>query len=266
MPARCDWGSYINTFNKNRVMLLRFKNENIKQNIKTIGVFLCPMCGEEFESRLEKFKYETTYQLECCSNCSKEKWTNKRMKNHEIEPGTIKGFLKALYSGEPIIRSDGRRRSTVVCECLLCGNKITITTNTFRSGNTFSCGCLHSILEALTMKEISKYENVLFLHDKSFDKTLRSITGGGALKFDFIILKSNKQRPTSLDVIGCIECQGEQHYKNTGEYGKLQRNETDAIKKEYCKANDIPLYEIRYDEKDIIEQRVREILTELNLI
>lgn len=42
------------------------------------------------------------------------------------------------------------------------------------------------------------------------------------------------------------------------EFGRLQREVTDRLKREYCKANHIKLFEIRYD--DCIEDRVNEII------
>jgi hypothetical protein len=33
-----------------------------------------------------------------------------------------------------------------------------------------------------------------------------------------------------------------------GEFGFTQREVTDKLKKQYCSSNNIPLYEIRYDE------------------
>lgn len=74
------------------------------------------------------------------------------------------------------------------------------------------------------------------------------------LRFDFAILHKNK--------VAClIEYQGIQHYKDKGEFGKQQRETTDQMKRDYCAAHNIPLYEIAYNEN--IEQRLDEILEDL---
>ena len=51
--------------------------------------------------------------------------------------------------------------------------------------------------------------------------------------------------------IGFIEYQGKQHYFESAtdyHFGKFQRDISDPMKREYCQRNEIPLYEIRFDE------------------
>ena len=75
------------------------------------------------------------------------------------------------------------------------------------------------------------------------------------LRFDFAICDSENR------ILCLIEYQGEQHFRSFGKapfFGKLQREETDLIKKNYCKQNAIPLHEVRYD--DDVELRIFEIL------
>jgi hypothetical protein len=53
-----------------------------------------------------------------------------------------------------------------------------------------------------------------------------------------------------------IEYQGEQHYHNrSGRWGRTEKQfqdslRRDQIKRDFCKENNVPLLEIRYDEKD----------------
>ena len=72
-----------------------------------------------------------------------------------------------------------------------------------------------------------------------------SESNGGLLKFDFAILDEDN------NVVCLIEYNGEQHYyseERTTDFGRLQREETDAIKEQYCRDNNIRLYTIRFDE------------------
>jgi hypothetical protein len=55
-----------------------------------------------------------------------------------------------------------------------------------------------------------------------------------------------------------VEFQGKQHYEAVsffgGEEGFKGRWRRDQIKREFCRKNDIPLLEIRYDDKDWQEE------------
>ena len=75
------------------------------------------------------------------------------------------------------------------------------------------------------------------------------------LYFDFAIFDKNGKEHL-------IEFQGEQHYKDMGKFGKQQREVTDKMKKDYCAAKNIPLYEIRFD--DDIKTKMDEIIAHVN--
>lgn len=74
---------------------------------------------------------------------------------------------------------------------------------------------------------------------------------------DFALLRNK-------NIIAFIEFQGEQHYKDFGFFGRQAREETDEMKKEYCRKTHMPLFEIRYDEN--IDISVAKILSTLMLI
>ena len=66
---------------------------------------------------------------------------------------------------------------------------------------------------------------------------------------------------THNNLLCLIEYQGMQHYQTdeeAGNFGKLQRDETDQTKKEYCYNHSFDLYEIKYNEN--IENKLKEIL------
>ena len=116
-----------------------------------------------------------------------------------------------------------------------------IVANTLlRAGYVKSCGCLISWGEN-QIEAIFKERNITYKRQYSFDD-LRG-PKCGLLKFDFAVLKPNG----SLKYL--IEYQGCQHEKEgyNPEFGRMQRELTDDLKRKYCKENNIKFYEIWYN-------------------
>ena len=83
------------------------------------------------------------------------------------------------------------------------------------------------------------------------------------LRFDFALFDYNN------NLLGLIEYQGEQHYKEkTGNYGDVQRLRTDPLKRQYCKEHDILLEEIRYDDNiyDALTNALNNIYSHANFV
>lgn len=123
------------------------------------------------------------------------------------------------------------------------------------SGTTKSCGCIKSIGERETSSVLRKF-NIKYKQQYSFDDLRTS--KNGIPRFDFGILNQDN----TLNFL--IEYQGIQHYIPDIQFGKIEREETDELKKEYCRKNNIKLYEILYNEN--IEEAVTNILSGENLI
>lgn len=144
-------------------------------------------------------------------------------------------------------RSSGKN---IIWKCLCdCGNETEVIETNLQNGQTKSCGCLKSWGE----QQITQYlqeNNINYKKEYTFNDLISS--KGGKLKFDFAIL----DKDNNLKYL--IEYQGIQHYKDLGYFGKFEREETDQLKKEYCKNNNIPLYEIKYD--DDVEEELNKIL------
>lgn len=162
----------------------------------------------------------------------------------------IKNEKGKIYDKLTVIGYDGldkQGNAMWKCQCE-CGNIISVRGYKLRNGWTRSCGCLTSIGN----NKISCYLNehhISFISEYSF-KDLVS-PKGNPLKFDFAIFKD--------DNLYClIEYQGEQHYIDGIDFGRLQRETTDILKQQYCIKNNIQLFEIRYDES--IEERLEQIL------
>ena len=160
------------------------------------------------------------------------------------EKGNTYGKLTVIdYDG---LDKQGNAKWKCQCEC---GTIISVRGYKLRNGWTKSCGCLNSVGNSKINSYLREH-NINFVSEYSFNN-LRS-PNGGLLKFDFAIFDDNN----SLQYL--IEYQGEQHYINNQEFGRQQREITDNIKKEYCKENNLLLYEIKYNES--IEERLNEIL------
>lgn len=100
--------------------------------------------------------------------------------------------------------------------------------------------CKESLGERRIRKHLSK-KNISFQSQYKFDDCRNK----RSLPFDFAIMNNEK-------VIGLIEFQGEQHYREVeyfgGKEGYAKRMRNDNIKLQYCKSNNIPLLIIKYDE------------------
>lgn len=141
--------------------------------------------------------------------------------------------------------------------CCDCGNIIVAQGGNLRSGNTTNCGCdrIGSKSEIVIAEFLSK-NNIRHLQEYSFDD-LRN-KSGNLLRFDFAILdKSNNVRVL-------IEYQGAQHYMENISFGLYQRKYSDKMKKDYCTAHNIPLYEIRFDED--LEEALYALLHEIQTL
>lgn len=171
---------------------------------------------------------------------------NKTQKGKDLS-NQIFGFLQAL---EP---TDKRSSECVVwkCKCLNCNTICYVRSSSLINGEQQSCGCIQSAGE-LQIRKILLDKQINFQTQYSF-KDLRY---KNPLKFDFALLDSNN------NLLALLEYQGKQHYANTNnDYGKIQREITDPMKKEYCKQHNIKLFEIRYNEN--IKDKLKDILGEL---
>lgn len=152
-------------------------------------------------------------------------------------------------------KCSGRNKNGCVtwrCKCD-CGNETIVSSHHLRDGSTTSCGCIISIGEETTRK-ILLQKSIEFSTQYKFSDLKSKY--GYMLKFDFALQNKNKE------TLCLIEYQGVQHYKDRGDFGKQQREETDQLKRDYCKEHNIPLYEIRYDED--VEKRIDEILADIH--
>ena len=122
------------------------------------------------------------------------------------------------------------------CQCE-CGNVITVSATHLKTGHTTSCGC------SKTSQYERRVERWLLEHKFQYKRETRLLELE-RLRFDFQVFHD--------DTYTLIEIQGQQHYRPNDLFGGqsafeiLQKHDQEKV--EYCKAHNISLLIIRYDE------------------
>lgn len=142
-----------------------------------------------------------------------------------------------------VLRQDKTRTPGVFwfCHCE-CGWFVSVAAGSLAAGLTNSCGCLKMSRGEAVVNKTLKELGVKFEREYSFDDL--KTKAGRCMRFDFALFQDE-------ELVGLIEYQGIQHFRSDTSdlnFGKQQREETDALKREYCKQRNIPLIEIPYDE------------------
>lgn len=155
-------------------------------------------------------------------------------------------------SKDSYISPSGERRVCWDCICD-CGRKISVRSTNLVNGHSTHCGCspVHSkgekrIHEYLTSKGV--------LYDTEYTFPDLKNPNGRKVRFDFALLDPDGK------LLSLVEYQGRQHFSEieSGKFGRLQRDVTDKLKKDYCVSNNIKLFEITYLEN--VDNRLDEIL------
>lgn len=123
------------------------------------------------------------------------------------------------------------------CKCK-CGNIAYVSTHSLNQGNKKSCGCLASAGEA-KIRKILQDNKVEFAGQYSFPELRKK----RPLRFDFAIFQEGR-------LCCLIEYQGYQHYDKTSNWCP---EESDEMKRDYCKKKNISLIEIPYTDYDKID-------------
>lgn len=206
----------------------------------------CHRCGKIVDVESGHLTSSGRPQLSCCLKGSIESSTRKDLTNE------IFGCLRADH-----VAQNGSKGKHVkwACECI-CGNWTVVDASDLIKGGIISCGCKAMSKGELAIYTILKDMKIKFgIQYILYDLTTNA---GGHPRMDFVIYNND------FTVKAFIEYQGELHYIDTGYFGRTVREETDPMKKKYCKQMNIPLYEIKYTEN--ILQSVTNILLSLMLI
>lgn len=161
--------------------------------------------------------------------------------------GQIIGYLKVDSRAPTRVSEAGNQMTMWNCTCLLCGRKTVVAFSSLTTkDHVRSCGCLRMSYAEYDIQNELKNLNINHQFDYSFPDLL-SPTSRMPLRFDFALFDKKN------NLLALIEYQGPQHYQKYNDgFGDFQREVTDPMKKDYCKRNNIPLYEIRYDEEIIL--------------
>lgn len=173
-------------------------------------------------------------------------------KSDMIHKRCFKDLTGCIYGHLYVIEIDHKEGKRTFYKCLCdCGTTCVIAADHLRTGHTISCGHICSVMEDVVNQYLLKNK-----YEYKYHQMFSDLYYNNYLEFDFALLNNN-------NIVALIECQGRQHYDDVGSFGKIQREITDSIKKEYCKNNNIPLYEIKYN--DNIVDKLKEILNELHV-
>lgn len=219
--------------------LTAIEYDHTEESGRVIWLFKCNNCGKKvLKGKSDVISGKTT---NC--GCKTSLLRSKGRRVYE-KPGAIYNFLQVT---RPAFKEEDLGDTTYWYKCLLCGKEVKLFARDVRSGNTKSCGCLISFkekeIEQLLQKNNINYKTQYTFSDLLSEKHCK-------LRFDFGLLNDKKE------LVGLIEYQGEQHFKeNCRDFGKLQREITDKQKVEYCNKNNIPLLVLTKEnnlEKDIL--------------
>lgn len=217
--------------------------ENTKEGC---AQWLCKCkCGNEVVVLGKRLRSGNT---KSCGCYQKEQAIASNIKRADNLIGRHFGKLTVISEAGFVVKASGKRCRIYNCLCD-CGNYCQIQHQYLVSGDTTSCGCIRSRIE-FAVSSYLKLHHYDFKQEYMFDDLVDIYN----LRFDFALFEHNQ-------LIGLIECQGEQHYnKSNGYYSKdLARH--DKMKRQYCIDKNIKLYYILYNEN--VEKRLEEILSEL---
>ena len=131
----------------------------------------------------------------------------------------------------------------------LCGHEYMVSWNIFQQG--YRCPKCNQSKGEKFIEDYLTNKNIAFNTQKKFDDCRFKYP----LPFDFAVLDDKK-------IIALIEFDGQQHFEPVKAWGGEENLKLtqlrDQIKNEYCKAHNIPLLRIRYDED--IEERLDKFL------
>ena len=131
----------------------------------------------------------------------------------------------------------GQTRWRCMCDC---GNISIVLGTQLTQNHTTSCGCLNISIGESNIQSILKNNNIDFIREYKFADL-------GLYRFDFYLPDYNR----------LIEFDGRQHYQESSFSNQKTNNlpiiqQSDSLKNEYAKNNNIPLVRIPYWERDTI--------------
>lgn len=179
-----------------------------------------------------------------CGCLVRERMTEIGKKSAKNEIGNKYGKLTILRRAkEEEIKATNRTRIFWFCICD-CGNTVVVASDSLRSGNTTSCGCIKSRMEIWFKEALKQYPDITvvqeYVHpDLKYKRHLR---------FDFYL---NIDGTAIL-----IELDGPQHSDETNPYFSKDGRLRDTLKNNFCFEMDALLYRIPYTQQNIFPSLV----------
>ena len=204
-------------------------------------------CGTEKSIFIDSLTQGTTQSCGCLLKERQRKAVTKDI------TGMVFGELTAIKPAGYSVRENGDKLTQWLFRCS-CGKEVVARTTNVVRGYKKSCGHIGSSYAEHRMFLFLSEHNIPFEYNvNNFDGLINPKTGC-RLIVDFVITCPNGS-------IIVVEHQGKQHYEiYSNGFGKLQREVTDDIKRQYFEKHNIPFYETRYDEDYMLH--LENILTE----
>lgn len=216
------------------------------ENQKTKWLCLCD-CGNYCE---EYGKDLVCGKITNCGCESKKHLIENGKKNFKDLTGKHIGLLTVIKRIEDKIYNN-KPYVNYLCKCD-CGKIIEITSSAINAGQ-LSCGC--------SKRSRGEYQIFSFLTQQNYDfqEQYKIILDTGEKRYFDFALKKEEQ------IIGLIEYDGEQHYKEVSIFNKsLEENQKrDLQKTQWAKNNNIPLLRIGYKDYNNIQNILKNFLKEI---
>lgn len=234
----CLW---INSLRKHKVVGKRFGRLVALEELeprKSVRRIRCKCdCGNE---TVVNVGYLVRGNIKSCGCLQKEIIKESSRKRTEDITGMVFGELTAIKKVDPYINKSKGYSTRWLFRCS-CGKEIIAHKANVKKGNISSCGHLGKSIAEYNINNWLDEHLINYKKEASFDD-LRNPKTDRKLFYDYQVFRNDGS-------FFLIEHQGVQHFYNNGkEFGKQQREGTDKMKKDYCNAKGITLYETRYDE------------------
>lgn len=190
----------------------------------------------------------TTGKTSSCGCLQKERASNHNTKNWS-------GYI-SKYGIELIKQSHKNKNNQWIweCRCGLCDEIFFALPAKIASGHITSCGCRTRSSKEQFIKSIFDKYNIDYIEQYRFSDCKNKYT----LPFDFAIFKNDK-------LTHIVEYDGIQHYIPVdlfgGEESLVETKQRDAIKNDFCKANNLNLLRLPYYlTEEEIEEKILNII------
>lgn len=227
---------YLEEVGSNHIKFIREIPKEERKSKRRRAIFLCPLCGNEFEAEISNIRYSD--QKGC--TCNRVAASIKNGHNNAIDiSGQRFGNLVAI---KPI---EKRSRGYIIWECRCdCGTIHYANVSELQRGSIKSCGCINSFAEQDIIRILQNIP-IKFEYQKKFEDCINPKTNQ-KLRFDFYLPDYNT----------CIEYDGVQHFKeHKGSWDRLEDIQyRDNLKDQYCEEHNIKLIRIPYIDKPLLNK------------